>query len=65
MGSMLSPRKADYGTYQGVRNTPHQHYTDSQHTTHLYGYNCKATSILLPPAIWRPRQVLPPQLDMN
>ncbi len=65
MGSMLSLRKADYGTCQGVRNTPHQHYTDSQLSTHLYGCNCKAPSLLLPPAIWRPGQVLPPQLDMK
>lgn len=65
MGSMLSLRKADYGTCQGVRNTPHQHYTDSQLSTHLYGCDCKAQSLLLPPAIWRPGQVLPPQLDMK
>lgn len=29
-GSMLSLKKADYGTCRGVRNTPHQHYTHSQ-----------------------------------
>lgn len=63
MGSMLSLRKADYGTCQGVRNTPHQHYTDSQLSTHLYGCNCKAPSLLLPPTIWRRGQVLPPQLE--
>lgn len=65
MGSMLSLRKADYGTCQGVRNTPHWHYTHSQLSTHLYGCNCKAPSILFPPAIWRPGQVFPPQLDMK
>lgn len=47
MGPMLSMRKADYGTCQGVRNTPHQHYTDSQLSTHLYGCKCKAPSLLL------------------
>lgn len=65
MGPMLSMRKADYGTCQGVRNTPHQHYTDSQLSTHLYGCKCKAPSLLLSHAIWRLRQVLPPQLDMK
>ena len=63
MSSMLSLRKADYGTCQGVRNTPHQRYTDSQLSTHLYGCDCKALSTLLHHAIWRPGQVLPPQLD--
>lgn len=65
MGSMLSLRKADYGTCQGVRNTPYQHYTDSQLSIHLYGCKSTAPSPLLPPAIWRVGQVLPPQLDMK
>lgn len=65
MGSMLSLRKADYGTCQGVRNTPYQHYTDSQLSIHLYGCESTAPSPLLPPAIWRVGQVLPPQLDMK
>lgn len=65
MGSMLSPRKADYGTCQGVRNTPHQHSTDSLPSTHLYGCKCKAPAHRLPPAIWRLSRALPPQLDVK
>lgn len=65
MGSMLSPRKADYGAYQGVRNTPRRHYTYSQPSTHLYGSDCKALCLLLSPAIWIQWIVLPTELDMN
>jgi len=65
MGSVLSLRKADYGTCQGVRNTLYQHYTDSQLSAHLYGCNCKAPSFLLPSAIWRLGQAFPQQLDMK
>lgn len=64
-GSMLSPRKADYGTCQGVRNTPHRHSTDSLLSTHLYGCKCKASALRLPPAIWRLSRALPPQLDVK
>lgn len=65
LGSLLSLRKADYGTCQGVRNTPYQYYTDSQFSTHLYGCFCKAPSLLLPDAIWGLSQVFAQQLDMK
>lgn len=65
MDSLLSRRKADYGTCQGVRNTPYQYYTDSQLSTHLCGCNCKPLALLPPPAIWEQCPVFLQQPDMK
>lgn len=63
MGSMPLLQKTDYGTCRGVRNTPYQHYTNSQLSAHLYGCICRAPSLLLPSG--DEIQVFPQQFYMS
>lgn len=49
----------------GCQEHPHQYYTDSQLSAHLYGWNCRALFLLLPPTFWRKHQVLAVQLNVK